>query len=217
MQRLTRAFVTKIRPSLLDVERLSLGERATRRGVGSRQVPHRLNQDEKLAFALATKVGYAVVHGRGQRRERKGSPLLNTLRQRADALAEPMVWVERADRRGGWLDCTCVDLSPLRCTDTDELRSWYERCKEIALDAEASIIGEAAVIAAAPTVQHTEVELATWPIWALQPCELRFSGGRRISLAVASCQEDLSPLKRSKRLAALLAAGLRHARVSNGT
>ena len=83
-----------LRPSLDDVERLSRGLRARRRGLGSRAVPHRLNEDERRRFELAKRKGFAVLPGTGSRRERKGSPLLNTLRQHADALARPLVWVE---------------------------------------------------------------------------------------------------------------------------
>eukprot|EP00956_Cyclotella_meneghiniana_P010234 scaffold14139_cov74-Cyclotella_meneghiniana.AAC.6 len=35
------------RPTLDDVERLSLGKGARKRGTGSRHIPHRLNQDER--------------------------------------------------------------------------------------------------------------------------------------------------------------------------
>ncbi len=47
--------VSKGRPSIDDVERLSRGEGAKRRGVGSREVPHRLNSDERVQFDLAKK------------------------------------------------------------------------------------------------------------------------------------------------------------------
>lgn len=49
-----RSF-SKGRPSIDDVERLSRGEGAKRRGVGSREVPHRLNADERVQFDLAKK------------------------------------------------------------------------------------------------------------------------------------------------------------------
>ena len=41
------------RPTLEDVERLTRGEAAKRRGTGNRQVPHRLNEAERLAWELA--------------------------------------------------------------------------------------------------------------------------------------------------------------------
>ena len=86
-----------MRPSLDDVQRLSRGDSTKRRGVGSRRVPHRLNADERDIFETAIRNGYAIVDGTAHRRhkEAKGSPLLNILRQRADALARPLVWVEK--------------------------------------------------------------------------------------------------------------------------
>jgi hypothetical protein len=41
------------RPSLDDVDRLSRGEAAKRRGTGSRAVPHRLNEEEMRAFTVS--------------------------------------------------------------------------------------------------------------------------------------------------------------------
>ena len=93
------AMVKKVfRPSLQDVEKLAKGLASKKRGLGSRGVPHRLNSDEWDVYERASKFGFAVVKGSGHRRERKGSPLLNTLRQRADALAKPLVWVEQGCR-----------------------------------------------------------------------------------------------------------------------
>jgi hypothetical protein len=170
-RRLGLAFASA-RPTLADVERLARGEAATRRGIGSRQVPHRLNDDERTAYALAVKRGFAVVTGRGMRRERKGSPLLNTLRQRADALGLPMVWVERHDARAGVDDdAACVDLSPVRCAHVDELHEWSERCL-VAARAAGGVPAPDQV--SSRVVANTEAELAAWPIWALQPCVLRF-------------------------------------------
>ena len=115
------------RPTLLDVDRLSRGLAATRRGVGSRRVPHRLNAEERTAYEVAERKGFAVLRDGGSwRRDRKGSPLLNILRQRADAIARPLVWVELEERRRRRRDDEAagdaaaasahvlVDLAPLR-------------------------------------------------------------------------------------------------------
>ena len=200
IRRLGLAFAAA-RPTLADVERLSRGEAATRRGIGSRQVPHRLNADERTAYALAVKRGFAVVTGRGMRRERKGSPLLNTLRQRADALGLPMVWVERHDARAGVDDdAVCVDLSPVRCADVDELHEWSERCL-VAARAAGGVSALDQV--SSRVVQNTEDELAAWPIWALQPCILRFLGpGQDLERAAGNP-------KACKQLAAALVNALR--------
>ncbi|CAN0161968.1 unnamed protein product, partial [Scytosiphon promiscuus] len=75
------------RPSLDDVERLSRGQAAKKRGTGSRGVCHRLNESERKAYDLAKKQGYVVLRGTGYRKERKGSPLQNIFRQFCDAKA----------------------------------------------------------------------------------------------------------------------------------
>jgi hypothetical protein len=38
-------------------------------------VPHRLNQEERLAFNIARDKAFLTLKGSGYRRERKGSPL----------------------------------------------------------------------------------------------------------------------------------------------
>ena len=163
--------LASVRPSLVDVERLSRGQAATRRGIGSRQVPHRLNADERGAYLRAIANGFAVVRGHGKRRERKGSPLLNTLRQRADALATPLIFVELTNQREGVVnDATCVDLSPLRCIEANELIEWQDRCNRVALPLSSATAAHQPDI----TVQHAVDELISWPIWAVAPLLLRF-------------------------------------------
>lgn len=101
------------RPTLDDVERLSLGKGARKRGTGSRYVPHRLNQDERNIYARAKQDNYLIVKGTAYRRERKGSPVCNTFRQRCDALGQICIIIEK---RG----CGCrvkIDLSTLRVRD----------------------------------------------------------------------------------------------------
>ena len=46
-----------IRPSLDDVEKISYGQAAKKRGIGSRGVPHRLNAEERSEWDLAKKRG----------------------------------------------------------------------------------------------------------------------------------------------------------------
>jgi len=43
-------FSSSVRPSVSDVERISKGQRARKRGTGSRSVPHRLNAAEQKEF-----------------------------------------------------------------------------------------------------------------------------------------------------------------------
>ena len=88
-----------------------------------------------------------------------------------------MVWVERHDARAGVDDdAACVDLSPVRCAHVDELHEWSERCL-VAARAAGGVPALDQVSSRVVAVQNTEAELAAWPIWALQPCVLRFMAG----------------------------------------
>lgn len=81
-----RLFASKsVRPSLDDVERISRGDAAKRRGTGSRMVPHRLNQSERKEWVLAKKRRFLLLRGSGYRKERGASPLANIYRQFCDA------------------------------------------------------------------------------------------------------------------------------------
>ena len=101
------------RPTLDDVERLSLGKGARKRGTGSRHIPHRLNQDERQLYGQAKNNLYLIIKGTAYRRERKGSPLCNTFRQRCDALNQIYVVVKKYC--GG--DRVEIDFSTLRVKD----------------------------------------------------------------------------------------------------
>ncbi|KAG1671054.1 hypothetical protein FOA52_000725 [Chlamydomonas sp. UWO 241] len=124
------------RPALDDVDRLSRGDGAKVRGTGSRNIPHRLNADEKGTYAAAKKKGFLTVRGTGFRKERKGNPLPNIYRQWCDARCMPCVVVEQ-DVLGGVLDRVVIDLAPLRL-----------------LDASAAAAAAAALAAATPGVRQ---------------------------------------------------------------
>lgn len=104
------------RPSLDDVERISRGQAAKKRGTGSRNVPHRLNEMERREWDLSKRRRYLLVRGTGYRSERGDSPLLNIYRQLCDALAVPSISVQRGVGSPP-LDIVNVDLSPLRRLD----------------------------------------------------------------------------------------------------
>lgn len=101
------------RPTLDDVERLSLGKGARKRGTGSRDIPHRLNQDERALYDEAKDNNYLIIKGTAYRRERKGSPLYNTFRQRCDSLGQICIVVEKY----GAGDTLKIDFSTLRVED----------------------------------------------------------------------------------------------------
>lgn len=104
------------RPTLDDVHRLSEGRAAKSRGFGSRQIPHRLNAEERAAYNIAQQKGFLTLKGSGYRRERKGSPLANIFRQLNDAMNRPCIIVmQQYGGNGG--DIVLVDFSPLRLLD----------------------------------------------------------------------------------------------------
>lgn len=101
------------RPNLDDVDRLSRGQAAKRRGTGSRAVPHRLNAEERQSYQRAIQCGFLTLGSNlGSRRERKGSPLFNIWRMWNDAQSLPAIFFIR---RGTRLpsDQVWVDLSTL--------------------------------------------------------------------------------------------------------
>lgn len=109
------------RANLDDVENLSYGRGAKKqRGTGSRFTCHRLNRDERRIFDQAKRDGYLTVRGTGYRKNRKGSPVVNTFRQRCDALAQICVIVEK--RSGS--DRVVIDFSTLRVQDDSPLVSF---------------------------------------------------------------------------------------------
>lgn len=91
----TRLFASSVRPSLDDVERISRGQAAKKRGTGSRAVPHRLNEMERKEWEVAKKRRYLALRGTGWRKERGDSPLANIYRQLCDALAIPSISLQR--------------------------------------------------------------------------------------------------------------------------
>ena len=100
------------RPTVNDVERISWGKPAKRKGTGSRGMPHRLNTDERLLFDQARRKGFLEVAGSGWRSQRRDAPLLNTYRSLCDARGQASIILHK-DKTG--VDEIVIDLSPLRC------------------------------------------------------------------------------------------------------
>mmetsp|Transcript_34367 Transcript_34367/g.82807 ORF Transcript_34367/g.82807 Transcript_34367/m.82807 type:complete len:424 (-) Transcript_34367:51-1322(-) len=99
------------RPTINDVERISWGKPAKKKGTGSRGVPHRLNQDERRSFEHARKKGFLEMGGSGWRSERRDAPLHNTYRSLCDARGQPAIVLHKQD---DGIDMLVVDISPLR-------------------------------------------------------------------------------------------------------
>lgn len=115
-------FASSVRPSLDDVERISRGDAARRRGTGSRAVPHRLNEMERAQWDLAKRKRFLVLRGSGWRKERGDSPLANIYRQFCDALEIPSISVCQGLGSGSAIeDQVVVDFSPLRRADIADL------------------------------------------------------------------------------------------------
>ena len=109
-----------VRPTLDDVERISKGQAAKKRGTGSRGVPHRLNEAERKEWDLAKKRRYLLLRGSGWRKERGDSPLANIYRQFCDAQNILCITVSRGVGNPP-LDEVIIDFSPLRIKDVEEI------------------------------------------------------------------------------------------------
>jgi len=106
------------RPTIQDVERISFGKPAKKKGTGSRGVPHRLNEDERILFDQARRKGFLEVNGSGWRSERRDAPLVNTYRSLCDAKGQAFIALHKGNTG---VDELVVDISPLRVPDTFEV------------------------------------------------------------------------------------------------
>ena len=117
------------RPTLDDIERISKGQAANRRGTGSRMVPHRLNNAERKEWELAKKRKFLQLRGTGWRKERGDSPLANIYRNHCDAKGIPYISIIRAIGINEIEDKVVIDFSPVRVLD---LKNAAAQCIAIA-------------------------------------------------------------------------------------
>ena len=99
------------RPTVNDVERISWGKPAKKKGTGSRNVPHRLNEEERFLFEHARRKGYLEIAGSGWRSQRREAPLLNSYRSLCDARGQASIVLHKGSTG---MDELVVDISPLR-------------------------------------------------------------------------------------------------------
>lgn len=186
---------TIFRPSLDDVERLSRGNSAKVRGTGSRAICHRLNRDERRQYEIAKKVGYLQTRYSGYRKERRGSPVLNTHRQYCDAVGAACVRIEKHDN----FEKIVVDLSPLRVENMQPYLDFLERFIE-KLDGATEIS-----VSDKQLLNHDDL---LFPIWALPETMISVQTPKGLGRAAASDIVELTAAfhDREKRTAASLRA-----------
>jgi len=106
------------RPTIQDVENISWGKPAKKKGTGSRGVPHRLNEEERLLFDQARRRGFLEIIGSGWRAQRGAAPLVNSYRSLCDARGQVCITLHKGNTG---LDELVVDFSPLRLPETFQL------------------------------------------------------------------------------------------------
>ncbi|KAL7516406.1 hypothetical protein ACHAWX_001428 [Stephanocyclus meneghinianus] len=106
------------RPDVRDVEKISWGMPAKKKGTGSRGIPHRLNEDERRAFDQARRQGFLQVKGSSWRSQRRDAPLLNTYRSLMDTRGRPAIVLHKLNPSStdglDDEDVLAIDISPLR-------------------------------------------------------------------------------------------------------
>lgn len=179
------------RPDVRDVERISFGQPAKKKGTGSRGIPHRLNEDERRSFDQARRQGFLQVTGSAWRSQRSDAPLLNTYRSLNDARGRPVIVLHKLSpsSSGGDVDHAdrlVVDLSPLRLPDEfdavgKELKSMIQAEYNLG-----SIINDDSVDDVSDdddldTMESGENEdqYATRPIYQLSPYRLEWNVSRQ--------------------------------------
>mmetsp|Transcript_32916 Transcript_32916/g.104226 ORF Transcript_32916/g.104226 Transcript_32916/m.104226 type:complete len:230 (-) Transcript_32916:26-715(-) len=152
------------RPTVDDVDRISWGKPAKKKGTGSRGVPHRLNEDERQLYDIARRKGFLEVGGSGWRSQRREAPLGNTYRSFCDARGCASIVVHKS--QDGNEDVVAVDLSPLRLPETFD--KVVARCAaDVAGASDAQVDGDAGVSEEA--LGEEEMELDSGDAWETQP------------------------------------------------
>jgi hypothetical protein len=219
------------RANLDDVENLSYGRGAKKqRGTGSRFTCHRLNRDERRIFDQAKRDGFLIVRGTGYRKNRKGSPVANTFRQRCDALATLCVLIERRSSH----DRIAIDVSTLRVPDDSTAVSFlldtvfrskhpdiYEalvskdcRVGSSTLEGESVSTSETERYTTSLVVENTTRRAIDWemvrskPIWGVDQRLLAVTCDREVAKSIAI---DVLEANKSPQFAVLLAESERTA------
>jgi hypothetical protein len=150
------------RPDIRDVEKISWGMPAKKKGTGSRGTPHRLNEEERRAFDQARRQGFLQVKGSSWRSQRRDAPLLNSYRSLMDARGRPAIVLHKLNPSIGSTgseDMLVVDLSPLRYPDEFD---------DVAQKVKALVYTELQIIQANENVEQLSAEEEDEPLEELQ-------------------------------------------------
>lgn len=192
-----------VRPTLDDVERISRGQAAKRRGTGSRAVPHRLNAAERVEWELAKKRKFLLLRGTGWRKERGASPLANIYRQYCDATMIPCISMARGLSSQTIVDEVSIDFSPLRVKDVS---IYSQLCREKAADLGTLV----------EFIDHSDIDAQGWNvgdisleedvIWRLPVycCKASFADRRESRYFVALMAHLLTGAAKPKDLSATI-------------
>ena len=176
------------RPDVRDVERISFGQPAKKKGTGSRGIPHRLNEDERRSFDQARRQGFLQVTGSAWRSQRRDAPLLNTYRSLSDARGKPAIVLHKLSptSSGEHEDKLVVDLSPLRFPDEfDAVGKKVKAMIQAEYNLESCVddveeAGDAEVDEGLDIVEASdEDQYETRPIYQLPPFQLEWNVSRQ--------------------------------------
>ncbi len=201
------------RPDVNDVERISWGKPAKKKGTGSRGVPHRLNLDERFLFDNARKKGFLETEGSGWRSQRREAPLLNSYRSLCDARGQASIVLHKGSTGMDELVC---DLSPLRNPEIfDEVA---HKCLELQDGGEVVFQGSGSeemeeeeenlsmtldIVDQATKESSDDGPWETRPIYQLPPyCiswELQRSEAKALGKTLAKTFETIEGIKKSKK------------------
>ncbi|KAL3790677.1 hypothetical protein HJC23_009777 [Cyclotella cryptica] len=205
------------RPDVRDVEKISWGMPAKKKGTGSRGIPHRLNEDERRAFDQARRQGFLQVKGSSWRSQRRDAPLLNTYRSLMDALGRPAIVLHKLNPSSidavDGEDVLVVDISPLRYPD--EFGRVAQKVKDVVLQ-EMQVEGQVALEESQPEDEEDEMDnlqtisddtmYETRPIYQLPPYSINFKVtrqqgkevGKLLAAVFETMEEKAAPSKKPK-------------------
>ena len=195
------------RPDVQDVERISFGKPAKKKGTGSRGVPHRLNNDERFLFDLARSKGLLVVAGSAWRSQRRDAPLLNTYRSLCDAKGQACIVLHKGNQG---VDSLVVDISPLRVPES--FQNIAKTCVEqvgmtgtIVSGSEVTLQDDEQI----EIINSTDDPWESRPIYQLPPFSIAWELERTEAKELGKILVDLFKTAEGKRAASIKSIGIK--------